>query len=182
MQRVLVLGCSGAGKSTLSRHLAAITGLPRVELDAHYWRPGWQPTPRDEWHDAVADLCGQPAWIMDGNYHNTLPIRLPRADTVIWLDYPRHLCVRRVLSRITKHHGRVREGMAAGCPERFDLEFLRYVWNFNAQYRPRIAAALETCGAQLRVHRLAAGADAERLMQELEVERAEISDIATGQS
>ena len=181
MQRVLVLGCSGAGKSTLSRRLAAATGLPLIDLDAHHWRPGWQAPPKDEWVAAVTELCSRPAWIMDGNYHGTLPIRLPRADTVVWLDYPRHVCIRRVLLRIAKGYGRVREGMAAGCKEHFDLEFLRYVWNFNARHRPRITAALEGYGAHLRLHRLGAGADAERLMQELEVTRAEISDIAAGQ-
>jgi adenylate kinase family enzyme len=181
MQRILVLGCSGAGKSTLSRRMAAVTGLPLIELDAHHWGPGWQATPRSEWGAAVADLCRRPAWIMDGNYHGTLPIRLPRADTVIWLDYARHVCMRRVLLRIAKQHGRVREGMAAGCPERFDLEFLRYVWNFNAGHRPRIIAALDAYGAHIRLHRLAADAEAERLMQELKVKRAEISDIAASQ-
>ena len=180
MQRVLILGCSGAGKSTLSRRLASITGLPRIELDSVHWRPGWVPTPREEMHAAVADLCQQPAWIIDGNYYNTLDIRLARADAVIWLDYPRHVCLRRVLGRTLKDLGRVREGGPEGCPERFDLEFLRYVWNFNVTSRPSIVAALESHGSHARLHRLQADKDAERLLRELRVERAEISDIAAG--
>ena len=180
MQRVLILGCSGAGKSTLSRRLASVTGLPRIDLDIVHWRPGWVPTPRAEMRSIVAGLCEQSAWIVDGNYENTLHIRLARADTVIWLDYPRHVCLRRVLGRTLKDLGRVREGGPEGCPERFDLEFLRYVWNFNARSRPSIVAALENHGSHARLHRLQADKDAERLLRELKQARAEISDIATG--
>ncbi len=181
MQRVLVLGCCGSGKSTLLRRLAAITGLPRIELDHAFWRSGWQPTPREEWRSTVAAVCEQPAWIIDGNYTNTLTMRLVRADTVIWLDYPRQLCVRRVLGRIARDYGRVRDGMAPGCPERFDLEFLRYIWNFNRQSRLRIVAALESHGSHARLHRLQADEDAERLLQELSSGRAEIPDFPAGE-
>lgn len=40
MERVVILGRSGAGKSTLAAMLGAATGLPVVELDAHFWGPG----------------------------------------------------------------------------------------------------------------------------------------------
>jgi adenylate kinase family enzyme len=179
MQRVLVLGCSGAGKSTVSDSLAAITGLPLIGLDRVFWRPGWEPTPSQEWQRTVAALCEGPCWIMDGNYSGTLPIRLARADTVIWLDYPRHICLRRALTRIAKGYGRVREGMAEGCRERFDLEFLRYIWNFNARSRPRIAGALASHGSYARLHCLQADEDAERLLRELSLQRAQIPDSAT---
>jgi adenylate kinase family enzyme len=181
MQRVVVLGCAGAGKSTLATRLAAITGLPLVPLDRAFWRPGWQEPPRAEWRHTVAGLCQAPAWIMDGNYSGTLDIRLARADTAIWLDYPRHVCLRRALWRAAATHGRVRPDMAEGCPERFDLEFLRYVWNFNARYRPRLVAALENHGAHVRLHRLETSADAERLLRESSKPRAAFPDIPAGE-
>jgi hypothetical protein len=28
--------------------------------------------------------------------------------------------------------------MAEGCPERFDLEFFRYVWTYRRQQRPKL--------------------------------------------
>jgi adenylate kinase family enzyme len=180
MQRVLVLGCSGAGKSTLSRRLATITGLPRIELDIIHWHPGWVGTPREEWRALVATVAAGPAWIVDGNYFSTLDIVLPRADTVIWLDYRRHRCLRGVLFRTITNLGRVRDGGPEGCPERFNLEFLRYVWNFNAKSRPRLVAALEAHGSHARLHRLAGDRDAETLLSQVRQARAEIPDIAEG--
>jgi len=105
---------------------------------------------------------------------------LPRADTVIWLDYPRHRCLRGVLFRTITNLGRVRDGGPEGCPERFNLEFLRYVWNFNAKSRPRLVAALEAHGSHARPHRLAGDRDAETLLSQVRQARAEIPDIAEG--
>jgi len=142
MQRVLVIGISGAGKSTFSRVLATRTGLPLIHLDREFWQPGWKVTPTPEWRAKVAELVKRDAWIMDGNYGASLDVRLPRADTVIWFDYPRLRCLRRVAWRILTTYGRVRPDLAPGCPEQLDWEFLRYVWTFNAKNRPTIMTAL----------------------------------------
>ena len=143
MRRILVIGCSGSGKTTLSRWLARRLNLPLVVLDAAYWGPGWVAPPEDLWHRTVRTLAERDAWVMDGTYHTTLAERLPAADTVVWLDFSRWRCLWRVLLRIVTHWGIVRSDMAGGCPERFNLEFLRYVWRFNDHTRPRIGAALQ---------------------------------------
>ena len=106
---------------------------------------------------------------MDGNYSGSLSIRLPRADTVIWLDYPRLVCLRRVLARTARNAGRVREGLPEGCPERFNVEFLRWIWNFNSKHRARLIAAFEKFGSHAAVHMLKSDRDAERLLTELAV-------------
>lgn len=43
----------------------------------------------------------------------------------------------------------MRSDMGEGCPERFDLEFLRYIWTFNAKERPGVVAALAKFGAHI---------------------------------
>lgn len=167
MQRVLVFGCSGAGKSTFARRLAQATGLPRTELDAVFWQPGRVQTPRPEFFEKIAALCAEPAWILDGNYPSSLHLRLPRADTAIWLDYPRHRCLRQAISRMIRDYGRVRPGFAVGCPERFDLPFMRYIWNFNRATRPRILAALEEHGPYVTLHRLTSHGEADAFLASL---------------
>jgi adenylate kinase family enzyme len=167
MQRVLVVGCSGAGKSTLSHRVASITGLPRLELDGLYWRAGWVGTPREEWRAKVAQLCEKPSWILDGNYANSLDIRLPRADTVIWLDYPRSLCLRRVIGRVIKQYGQVRDGLPEACPEHFDWTFLRFIWNFNVMTRPRLVDAFCRFGSHTKLYQLRSDRDAEHMLNAL---------------
>jgi len=149
MQRVLVIGISGAGKSTFARKLAARTGLPLIHLDGEFWKPGWKVTGHAEWRARIAKLAEREAWILDGNYGASLDLRLPRADTVMWFDYPRRICVWRALRRVATTYGRVRPDLAPGCPERFDHEFLRFIWNFNSNSRPRIVAMLAAHGGHL---------------------------------
>ena len=149
MRRVLVIGISGAGKSTFSRALAGKTGLPLIHLDKEFWQPGWKITPRAEWRSKVTELVARDAWIMDGNFDSSLDLRLPRADTVVWFEFPTLRCLRRALQRTVSTYGQVRTDMGEGCPERFDLEFLRYIWTFNAKQRRQIAAALAAFGRHL---------------------------------
>lgn len=142
MQRILVIGSPGAGKSTLARELSRRTGLPVVHLDAEYWRPGWIGPDTDEWIARTREIVAGERWIIDGNYGSTLGRRLSRADTVIWLDYPTGLCLWRVIRRVVTMHGRTRPDMAEGCPERFNLDFLGYVFRFRGEWRERNRVAL----------------------------------------
>ncbi|MXP28402.1 adenylate kinase [Porphyrobacter algicida] len=131
MERVLVIGSPGSGKSIFARKLALRTGLPLIHLDAEYHQPGWiEPSP-DKWDATLSGILGGESWIIDGNYGSSLKRRLLRADTVIVLDYPTRLCLWRLLKRIARHYGSVREDAAPGCPERFDWEFIRYVAAFR---------------------------------------------------
>ena len=164
MRRVLVMGISGAGKSTFSATLAERTGLPLIHLDKEFWRPGWEVTPRAEWRLKVAELVAREAWIMDGNYDSSLDLRLPRADTVLLFDYPAHRCIGRVVKRVLTSYGKVRADMAAGCPERIDLPFLKFVWRFNAVQRPRTLAAIRQNGAHVRTVIFRRDAEARRFL------------------
>jgi adenylate kinase family enzyme len=167
MRRMLVVGWPGAGKSTFARRLGAKLGVPVIHLDFHYWRPGWQLPDLAEWREQVTTLVAQPAWVIDGNYANTFDIRMPRADSVVWLDYPRAVCMRRVLRRIIKSYGHTRPDLPPGCPEKFDLEFLRYVWDFPRTQRSRIPAGIDQFGGHLRVTRFGCDRDAENFLSAL---------------
>jgi adenylate kinase family enzyme len=50
------------------------------------------------------------AWIADGNYHETLDLRLARADTVVFLDMPWWLCAGRAFLRGFRMPGELPEG------------------------------------------------------------------------
>ena len=139
MDRILVMGSPGSGKSTFARRLSDISGIPVVSLDALFWKPGWIECERGEFRERVTDAARQPRWIMDGNYTSHLvELRRDASDTVIWFDLPRSTCMLGVLTRVATSYGRVRTEMAKGCPERVDPKFLRYVWTFREQQRPRL--------------------------------------------
>ncbi|KWV54370.1 DNA topology modulation protein [Bradyrhizobium macuxiense] len=140
MQRVLVMGSSGSGKSTFARRLSDITGIPSVSIDALFWKPGWVESDAEEFQRRMTDAARQPRWIMDGNYMGSGAGELRRqlSDTIIWFDLPRSTCMFGILRRIAGSYGKVRPEMAAGCPEKIDLEFFRYVWTYRQQQRPKM--------------------------------------------
>jgi adenylate kinase family enzyme len=154
MRRVLVVGGPGAGKSTFARRLGARLQLPVVHLDFHYWRSGWQEPALGEWRNAVAALAAAQTWVMDGNYANTYDIRMPLADSLVWLDYPRAICMRRVLWRTLRGFGRTRSDLPPGCREKLDPEFLRFVWQYRGKHRHHIEDGIARLGRHLRVRRL----------------------------
>src|SRR5579862_1457379 len=87
-RHVIVTGLAGSGKSTFSVALAAKLGLPVIHLDLLFWKPGWVAPSKTEWRETQREALGGAAWIADGNYHETLDLRLERADTVVFLDIP----------------------------------------------------------------------------------------------
>ena len=144
MKRVIVIGSGGSGKSTFSRQLGEITGLPVVHLDKLHWHPNWTPTPPDEWLKIVRRETEKLEWIMDGNFGGTRAMRMQAADTIIMLDLPRWLCMYRILKRPIVYRNGSRPDMGEGCHERFDWEFILWVWNYRKDSRKRAFKELET--------------------------------------
>ncbi len=144
MQRILIIGSSGAGKSTLSRQLATITGLPLIHIDQLFWLPGWVERDRPTFRKMVAAVVAEDSGIMDGNYGSTYDLRIPRADTIIWLDLSRWVCLWGAFKRIVGLYGKVRSDMTEGCPEPFNREFFHYILTFPEKHRPRIVKGLQT--------------------------------------
>lgn len=143
MNKVLVLGGCGSGKTTFSEQLSELTSLPIIHLDQHFFAPGWKEPKTEDWEKKVGQLCQQEQWIMDGNYGGTLDIRLGHADTVIYLDNGTASNLYRVIKRLIKYYGKIRPNMALGCEERFDLEFIFYVFHFNRVKKPSILRRVE---------------------------------------
>ncbi len=142
MRKVLIIGSGGAGKSTLARALGAILGVEIIHLDRYFWHPGWVETPREQWREIVASLIARDAWVIDGNYGSTMDIRLPAADTIIFMDFPWWRCLVRVAIRRMRHRGTSRPDVAPGCPEKLDWAFLKWIWRYPKTRRPAIAKLL----------------------------------------
>jgi len=133
----MIIGCSGSGKSTLARALKEKLGLPLVHLDQLWWQEGWTHVTREEFDRRLELALNMERWIMDGNFSRTIGQRLPKCDTIIYLDFSRWTCLWGVFQRILKNYGKVRPDMTDGCPERLDWDFIKFVWNFNKNNRVR---------------------------------------------
>ena len=171
MQRISVVGNSGSGKTTVARRLAATLGVPHLELDSVFHQPGWQPLETGEFRRVVSEFTGAPGWVVDGNYSKVLDIIWGRADTVVWLDPPRRLVMRRVISR-TLRRTITRQELWNGNREpwtnlyRLDPEqsILRWAWTNHDRYRDRyLAAQADPAYAHLNFVRIRTAADVEAL-------------------
>lgn len=140
--RIMVMGPPGSGKSTLARRLGQALDLPVTHLDALHHAAGWTPRPRVDFYADVSRAVAAPRWVIDGNYSSVSAGRLAVADLVVLLDLPRHVTMMRLLRRIATGYGRVRTDSAPGCPERFDISFLRYAWTWRQAIRPRVLSAI----------------------------------------
>ncbi len=137
MERILIIGCSCSGKSTLARALGQKLGLPVVHLDQLWWKEGWEHVTREEFDSRLAMALNMDRWIIDGDYSRTIEQRLPRCDTILYLDFNRWECLLGMFQRVLGSYGKVRADMAPGCPERFDWDFVKFIWNFNENNRVR---------------------------------------------
>lgn len=167
MKRVLIIGSSGAGKSTLARRLSEKTGLPLVHLDRLFWKPNWVETDKEEWKRILEVALAGDSWIIDGQFGGTLEMRLEKCDTVIFLDLPRAVCVYRVLKRVVTYKKGKRPDMADGCDEKFDWQFLKWVWNFPEKSRPKIEERLAKRQNTITIFRLKSAIEVEEFLSRL---------------
>jgi len=140
MKRAVILGRGASGKSTLARRLGEITGLPVIELDKVFWRPGLAAMPRDEWKLIQEKLVAEAAWIMDGDLgpYDAVEVRLRAADTIILLDFSLLRCAWRALRR-----------------SRERADFWRWLVAYRSQSRPVLmdAIANHAPSAEVRIFR-----------------------------
>jgi adenylate kinase family enzyme len=142
MRRILVVGISGAGKSTMARALSARLAVPYHEMDAlHFTGPGW--AVNDEFAAQVAGIAAAPGWIFDSfGYPRVRDLLWERADTVVWLDYPRRVIMPRVLRRSLRRT-LLRERIFGGNRETLGNWFRRdhpawWAWSQHAARRADI--------------------------------------------
>jgi len=166
---VVVLGPAGAGKTELAIESADRVGLPVEHLDLLFWRPGWKPAPENEARRGLATAIAGERWILDGNF---LAVeggdpRFDRADTVVFLDLPRSVCIWRILWRLLRDRRRRRSDLPEGCSEGLDLPLLRWIWSYPRTDRPRVLEILAGLEPHVDIRRLRSRSDVRRYLETL---------------
>lgn len=141
MKRIVILGVSCSGKSTLSEKLSRKLNSQNIDLDEIYWKPGWIESSKEEfWENVNAELRSS-TWVVAGNYRSVQPLTIEMADTIIWLDYPKHLVFKRAIVR-SLNRIFSKESCCNGNYESFTRTFLSkksiLLWVYNDYDRKRI--------------------------------------------
>ena len=168
MFRVSVVGNSGSGKTTFGRALAERLGVVALELDGVFHQPGWTELPDAEFRRRVAELtAADGGWVVDGNYSKVRDIVWGSADTVVWLDLPRRVVMRRVIGRTFRRAAR-RQELWNGNRERWanfvsinpENSIIAWAWSQHANYRTRYEEAMaDPRWSHLRFERLRSAAE-----------------------
>lgn len=137
---MVIIGRGASGKSTLAVRLGEITGLPVIELDKIFWRPGLVATSRDHWVVVQQRLVAEEGWIIDGDLGpaDVVDIRLRAADTILFLDFSLRCCGWRAIRR-----------------SRERADFWRWLLAYRWQSRPILMQAIAnpTVKADLHIFR-----------------------------
>lgn len=140
LKRIVVVGTTGSGKTTMANRLSEKLGIPHTELDALNWGPNWEMRPPEDFCAAVEQATRGETWVVDGNYSRAREIVWPRADTIVWLDYPLPLVLWRVWWR-TLRRGILREELWSGNRERLSTHFFTrdslFLWALQTYKRRR---------------------------------------------
>ncbi len=177
-RRVVVTGLAGSGKSTFAVALAARTALPVIHLDLAFWKPAWVAPSETEWREKQRVVLAGDAWIADGNYHETLDLRLRRADTVVVLDMPWWICSGRALLRGFRMPGELPEGCdySAWARLRDEWRLAGRIWRKRHVEPEREREVISRNGQDVAVHVLRSKRAVSDFLDGLDADRADADD------
>lgn len=132
MKKILIIGSCAAGKSVLAKKIGGILNIPVYHLDLIHHSANWKAVSTDEFDKKLDGFLANKKWIIDGNYKRTLTKRADSADAIILLDYSRTICISRSLKRYLFGKLKIikRDDVPNNCPEKIDLQFMRWIWNY----------------------------------------------------
>ena len=169
-QRIMIIGQPGSGKSTLARMLGDLLELPVVHIDRIHWQPGWKEREPTEKGRLCHEVHIRPAWVFEGGHSATWPERLERADTLIWLNFPLTVRAWRVALRTLKHYGKTRPDLPEDCPERFNREFIHWIWSTRNSGRLKMQEFFESAPEEKEKYQCRSAREVNALLADLTLE------------
>jgi adenylate kinase family enzyme len=128
--RIVIFGRPGSGKSTFAKKIATQLNLPLYHLDKYFFIENWVERDYSEFINMQLEIVNKPQWVVDGNGLRSLSLRWSRADLVLYFDYPRLLCLMRLIKRFLKPDYDI-DDRAPGCEEILRARLIKYMWLFD---------------------------------------------------
>ena len=138
IKRVMIIGQPGSGKSTLACDLGNLLDIPVFYIDKIHWQSGWIEREGHEKDRLCSEVHSRDRWVFEGGRSSTWKERVDRADMLIWLDFPLKIRSWRIFTRTIRYYGESRPDLPEGCPERFSVEFIRFIWKTRKVGRARM--------------------------------------------
>ncbi len=133
--KIHVTGNAGSGKTTLAKELGEILDIEVYGLDKVVWQAGWQKTPINERKQLEKKLTEKTDWVIDG----VSSISRKKSDIIIFLDYPRYICMFRGIKRSIKYLFKTRPELPENCPEiKIIPSLIKIIWQFPKVAKPAI--------------------------------------------
>lgn len=70
-------------------------------------------------------------------------MRIDASDTIIFFDINRWVCVYQSIKRYFQFKGKTRPDMQEGCPEKLDINFLKFIWNYPKKQKLQVEKRLD---------------------------------------
>lgn len=129
-KKIMIFGRPGSGKTTFSHWLSQKTSLSLYHLDKYFFTDNWEERKYIEFLEIQQNFVKQNSWIIDGNSTRSFEMRWSQADLLIYFNYPKCLCLYRILKRYFCPNT-IFDDRPNNCPERISIKLLTYMWNFE---------------------------------------------------
>lgn len=117
-------------KLLFSKKLAKTVNLPLYNLDTLYWKSDATHITREELIQKQQEIFKKDEWIIDGNFRNTLELRIAQAELIYYFDIPREICIDGVTTR------KNRDELPCDLP--VNDELINFINNFETDVKPMI--------------------------------------------
>jgi len=120
-KRIYIIGNSASGKTSLAKQLSRLLKIKSYDLDDFYWEKKFTKKRNSKQVEKlVRKVTKQKKWIIEGVYSSCITCSLDKADLIVWLDYPAHVIIWRLLKRQVER----REKLSS------TMDFLHYAWDY----------------------------------------------------
>jgi len=153
LKKIFIIGAPGSGKSYIARLLELSLNIKAHELDHLYWDPNVNrygiPTDNITRTTMLNEIMSEPAWIMEGIYHDWTASCFEQAEIILLLKtsvWVRHW---RLVKRYINHKKKSYKGKRETFPDLIRL----LIWNhrYEKQQLPLVLDAVGTYMDKVRM-------------------------------